>query len=321
MKVKLLMILSVLNAALFAQKEYNFASTGQQKLLLNPSFVGSSKGINLQTLGAINRGASFYSNYTGIDYGGRSFSYGISNTVNRLGNGIYISDQLDITTAYKIKLNSKVTLIPSIQASYLTRKVDGSKIPFEDLMRIDQNIPNAYSLPYSQQDYRIVRKKYNFSASSGVLLDINEKITFGVAVYDINQPDRGLLGTSKLALSQIYHISGVLFSEKKVQLQPYSVLKLQREGSRYYEVGAYTSYKLISLHTGFRNEIAYNYKDISTVRSQWVYFLLGAHVTYKKVKLGYTYMVIDGYNDTHELFFSVNLFNKDKSQQRNLMLN
>ncbi|MBA3683536.1 MAG: type IX secretion system membrane protein PorP/SprF [Bacteroidetes bacterium] len=320
MKTNLIVILALLNAALFAQKEYNFASTGRQKLLINPSFAGSSKGLNIQTLGASNSKGSFYSNYTGVDYGGRSFSYGISNTFNSSGNGAYSSNQLDITTSYKIKLNSKLTLIPSLLASYFTRKVDGSKLPFQDLMNIDQCIPTPY-LPYQPQDYRIVRSKNNFSASSGLLLDINKKITLGVAVYDINQPDKGLLETQKIALSQVYHISGILFTEKKVQLQPYSILKLQRNGNRYYEVGAYTSYKLVSLHTGFRNTINYNYKDISTIQSRSVYFLLGAHVTYKKVKLGYTYMSIDGYHDAHELFFSANLFNKDKSMQRSLMVN
>lgn len=321
MKLNLLFILSLLSTVVTAQKEYSFASTGQQKLLINPSFAGNSRGLNLQTLEATNRITSFHTNYTGIDYGGKSFSYALSNTVNRSMLGIYTSNQLDITTAYKINLNSKLTLIPSIQASYFTRKVDGSKIPFMELMRIDEGREGFLAFPYSQQDYSIVRRKHNFSASSGLLFDINKKISFGVAVYDINQPDRGLLGTTKLALSQIYHISGILFAEKQVQLQPYSILRLQRDSQRYYEVGAYTSYKIISIHTGFRNEISYNFKDISSIGSRWVYLLGGVNVTYKSVKLGYTVHFTDGYKPGHELFFSTNLFNKDKSPQRNLMLN
>ncbi len=320
MKATLFFAFTFLSIFAFAQKEYSFASTGQQKLLINPAFAGSNKGLNLQTINAISPKSAFYSNYTAVDFGGKSFSYGISNTFNSSVNGAYSSNQLDITTNYKITLNSKLTLVPSLQASYFSRKVDGSKIPYQDLMNIDKNISTPY-LPYSQQDYSIVRKKHNFSASSGLLLDINKKITFGVAVYDINQPDKGLLGSQKLALSQVYHISGILFNENKVQLQPYSVLRLQREGYRYYEVGAYTSYKLFSLHTGFRNEISYNYKDITTVRSRSINLMVGANVTYKKVKLGYTYIAMDGGSNTHEIFLSANLFNKDKSAQRSLMVN
>ncbi len=320
MKTKLFFTFTFLSVFAFAQKEYSFASIGQQKLLINPSFAGSSSKLNIQTATAISHIGSSFTNYTGIDYSGKAFSYAIANTTYGPYNGIYSSDQLDLTTAYKIKLNSKLTLIPSLQASYFERNVDGSKISFYDLMRIDQSIPGGY-LAFVPQDYSIQRKKRNFTASSGLLLDMNKKITFGVAVFDINQPDRGLLGTQKLALSQVYHISGVLFAEKKVQLQPYSVLRLQRIGYRYYEVGAYTSYKVFSLHTGFRNEINYNYKDITTLQSKTVNLLFGAGITYKKVKFGYTYMSVDGYADMHELFFSCNLFNKDKSAQRSLMIN
>ncbi|MBL7921570.1 MAG: type IX secretion system membrane protein PorP/SprF [Bacteroidia bacterium] len=317
MKINLLLAFSLLSVSLFSQKEHNFVSTGQQKLFINPSFAGSSKGLNIQTLASYNY---TFSTYAGADYSIKSFAMALTNNSNHSGSGVYRSNQTDLSLAYKVKLNSKLTLIPSLQASYFERKVDAAKIDYETLMRIDRIYETSMPIPYIEY-YPVSAVKKNVSFSSGLLLDINKKMTFGIAVYDISQPDRGLLETQKMSLSQIYHISGILFTEKKVQLQPYSVLKLQRNATRYYEVGTYTSYKAISLHTGFRNQISYNYKDITTIRSRRGDFLVGFSITYKKIKFGYTITPFDRYNRNNELFFSANLFNKDKSAQRNLMIN
>jgi len=323
MKAKLLLITAFLSAHVFAQKEYTFGSTGQQKLLINPSFAGNLKGLNVQLLGAAIKGNKFstplISHYAGIDYGFKRAGLFLSNTNVNKNNSAYVSNQADLGVNYNIALNSKIHLIPSIQVSYIERRIDAKKLTYLDIFELDHNYDFSHYINYqSQLPTYIIR---NASFSSGLLIDINKKLTFGAAFYDINQPNMGIVGINALRFSQVYHLSGVLFTEEKVQLQPYSVVKLQRNGNRYYEVGAYTSYRAFSLHTGFRNEISYNYKDFSTIQSQWVYFLLGAHVTYKKIKFGYTYKTIDGYPNAHELFFSCNLFNKDKSSQRSLMIN
>jgi hypothetical protein len=324
MKTKLLSILITVfsSSILFAQQDHLFASTGQQKLSINPSLAGNIEGLNIQTLYAFNtKGLEPYNAaYTGVDYGGKKFSFGLSYNFFGLNNKVYNSNQIDLSSNYKIRLNGKLTLIPSLQVSYFERKLDLSKLSFEDYVSSNYRcFPQTY-LPWG--DGYIINKKRNIGVSSGLLLDINKKITFGIAVYDINQPDQGLLGVEKRALTQVYHLSGILFKDKKINLQPYSILKLQQNNTNYYEVGAYTSYKLISLRTAFRNEIKYNYKDISSISSRNIYLITGINISYKGFRLGYTLTdLFEANNCAHELFFSANLFNKDKPTQRNLMIN
>ncbi|MBA2611205.1 MAG: type IX secretion system membrane protein PorP/SprF [Bacteroidetes bacterium] len=311
-----------LSTKYIAQKEYSFASTGQEKLLINPAFAGNSNGLNIQTLNASNNSFPFTASYVGVDYGTKKFSYALSNNYFDYKYGLYKGIQTDLSANYKLNLNDKLTLVPSLQVSYLERRLDMSKLSFDDMAFLGVGY-NPFLIPEWPQDYYSTRQtKRNISFSSGLLLDINKTITFGVSVYDLNQPDQGLLGTQKRALTQVYHVSGILFKEKPVTLQPYSILKIQVANQNYYQIGAYTSYKLFSLHTAIRNNFIYNSKDLSSISSRWVYLVAGVTFTYKNIKAGYTLNNLYGAKlNAHELFISANLFNKNKVTQRNLMLN
>ncbi len=104
-----------------AQKEYAFASTGQQKLIINPSLTASLKGLEVQTLFAFTPDDRIKSHYEGVSYGGNKFSFGLSRTrySNYYGNSYtgYVSTQLDLSASYKISLGKKLVIVPSIQLS------------------------------------------------------------------------------------------------------------------------------------------------------------------------------------------------------------
>jgi hypothetical protein len=292
---------------LFSQENYVFASTGQQKLIINPALAATTKGLELQTLSGYHPGSSFLTNYTGVCYGLKGFAFGLSNTCTFNGDiynyyysyGDQISNKSDVSISYKIRLGKKVTLVPSVQASVIYRKFNNAVYP---MWCGDFN----YIAPY----YPATR--YNMSASSGILLDLNKVFTFGAAFYNLNQPDIGVLYPNRMGVTQMYHLSGLLFKNKKINLQPYAILKIDGmpNYNNYIEGGLYATYRILSLQLATRNGDQ---------------VITGASANYKGFRLGYT-MNLHYYSylyrgPLHEMYLSAGIFNKNKQPQRNLMLN
>lgn len=299
------------STTLFSQKEYEFASTGQQKLLLNPALAGSTKGVDVQTL--YGRHEYFNSYYTGISYNGKKFGFAISNTnYASAPHNRELSNQADLGISYNIKLGRKVTLIPALQVSFIEKKQYYTNLEFLN-PRID------YILPDNTGN---AQTKRSTVVSPGVLLDINKKITFGAAFYNINQPDMGLNYQEPIYFSQVYHISIVLFKENTISLQPYSIVKLQNIHQYYYETGAYATYrKTFTLHTAIKKAFYWKYvRDYTFDRD--FYLVAGMSFNYKKIKLGYTLIACSGSETLmQELFLSANLFAKHQKQTYNLVVN
>jgi len=287
------LLLMLVVTIVFSQRDYTFGSTGRQKLLINPAFCASSEGIELQTLVSSYpypvESPLLFSNYSGLSYGGKKLSIGLSNTYYSYEYYNRVTNQSDLSLAYRFKFNS-ITLIPSLQTSFYTSRTNYNGISYQ---------------------------KSNGSISSGLLLDIKKTLTFGASFYDMNQLDMGLGSHSTAKPMQFYHLSLLLFKEKTISLQPYAILKKQYYAN-YLETGAYTNYKFISIHagirrffTGFGKEYFPNQKRATGI--------LGLNFTYKKLKFGYT---IYGDGDVgQELFLSLNFLNTSKSRQRSLMLN
>lgn len=310
---------------LFSQKDYTYASTGQQKLLINPALAASTNGLDVQTLAAYQPGNYPSSSlYSGVSYSGKKLAIGLSNSYysGRYFYRNYFSNQTDLSISFKSKLSSKVTLVSSLQASFIEKKVDQGTITFNDWI-FDSQSSFIYIAP---QAYTDRYKKQSASFSSGLLLDINKTLTFGVAIYDINQPDVGLFYAQKLPLTQYYHVAMQLLKNKKINLQPYAIVKLQGGNrQKYGEFGAFTSYKMFSLHTGLRNDFVYAHvlDHLDFIKINEMRLLAGINFSYKGFKLGYTINsnIDSKYNTGHEIFLSAGLFNKNNHAKSNLMLN
>ncbi len=319
-------ILFFVNTKVNAQKEYAFASTGQQKLILNPSFAGSSKGLNIQTLYASSYANSIpvSQSYFGADYGFKNgLGVGLSFTKHDYNSKLYASNQIDLSGAYKIKLRNNITIVPSLQFSYLQWALDLTKSYFVDVASA-----NNGSSPYRYADMRgvvdISQPKFIWetaSLSSGFIMNINDKITFGLSMFDINEPMIGF-HFIKRDLTQIYHVSGILFRDKPVSLQPYSVLKLQHYNEQYWESGFYTTYKMLSLQTAVRPRFDYTVGNIASLHSTFFGIISGINLAYKKCKFGYTFKSLNSTfkYSAHELFFSAKLSNSETKADRALFI-
>jgi hypothetical protein len=295
----------------FAQKEYVFVSTGQQKLLINPALAGNSAGLNIQTLGAVgNNGLKdYFSTYAGVDAGIGSWGLGLSRSDFNNKDGLYKANQTDFSVNYKIKLGTRVNLIPALQVSYLEGQLDESRIPF--YYQID------WAAPY-KADYTGVMDFRSVIFSPGLALDLNKRVSLGLTVFDPLQTG------SNQFISHQYHLSVTLLKNKKIGLQPYAILKLQAFGKKYYEMGTYASYKIISLHAGFRTGYGLEAESaFSTPETSADFLIVGLKISYKNINLGYTLgtwtdLKIDS---KHEFFLSLSLFNKDKKNKSGLMIN
>jgi type IX secretion system PorP/SprF family membrane protein len=299
---------------IFAQKEYSFASTGQQKLILNPSFAGSSKGLNVQTVYA--NSFALYSPiiqyYTGVDYGFKNgFGMGLSFTKHNYGDKLYVSNQVDLTGSYQIRLKNKITIVPSLQASYLQIALDRTKLNFGDYLPYSKTQLPSGVVPQWDVPVVLSTTKKNVTFSTGFILDYNHKITFGVSFFDINQPDVGLMGVNKKYLTQIYHVAGILFNDKIVSLQPYSLLKLQHYNEQFLEGGFYTNYKMLILQTACRTQFNYS---TAGLHNTFFSVIAGAALSYRKCKFGYTFKSLNTSfkYSAHEIFFAARLGNNDK---------
>lgn len=150
-------------------------------------------------------------------------------------------------------------------------------------------------------------------------MDIKNIITFGASFYDINQPD--FFGAHPFHMTQLYHVSLLLFKKKAIQVERYFILKKQNFTGiheNYFEVGAYRSYMFISLHTAARVFTSGFGREYNGNENDWS-IIAGLSFTYKKMKFGYTI-----YNDGdtgHELYASFNFLNISQAPQRNLMMN
>jgi len=292
MKLKLLplaLIALTLNTA-NAQSVFDFASTGQQKLLINPALC-ASEGFHVQTLGAYEPvgAAKIFANYTGVSFSAKNFAFGISNTLGttKVNYSPYsesykwLTNETSLSFAYKVNITSRITLVPSVQGSFYT---------------YHNNITGSYSYSYTSS---------GFNVSPGVLVDINKMLTFGVALYNAGSDNM-------LAQTQVYHASLLLFKEKTINFQPYVVFKRTTTTNNYdhnqFEAGAFTSYRFVSLQTAFRAD---SYNRLT----------LGLNFNFSFFKFGYTFSDAFNYSKQHELYVAISPFKNAKNAQRPLLLN
>lgn len=263
--------------------------TGQQKLLLNPAFCVSSDGLNIQTRGSVITGPHSYLNQSSYYFGAcyRINRLGTGFSINNLQNGPVTVNRSHLSFGSLLRINSKLTIIPSLQVSYLKSKLATGWI--SEL----------------NSDYQ------NLNISSGVIFDIKKTITFGASFYNLNSTDP-IFGTSQARQPiQIYHLSLLLFSERRITLQPYSVFK-QNLISQIFELGTITYFNIFSLQTAFKKINSNNQ------------FNAGLSLHLKKLKFGYSisfYPTAKINSNLHEIFLSFDLLNKSNAPQRNLTIN
>jgi hypothetical protein len=299
-KTKVIALILLSHCYFFGQKEYSFVSTGQQKLIINPAFAGSSKGLTIQSV----LNPYLYTNsYTGLDYGfKKGLGLGLAHSGSNMGNKYYSSHQLDFSASFQFRFKN-VKLIPSLQASYLYRQYLS-----ELLVYYDGCFPMPDPIPYPRSG-----KTECFSLSGGLMASVNNNFTFGAALYDFNKPDVGFHNKEIKQPGLVVHVSGVLFKDKTLTLQPYAMARGQNYTEKYYEIANFTSLRGFSFQSGIRNYVSYNENnfDATSLRSNLLEYILGLSYNYKGFKAGSTCFFSESSLGL-EFYATAHLFSKEK---------
>lgn len=175
-----------------------FTNTSQSLVNLNPSFAGSNGEIRNQ-LSYRNQWPNLSGTY--VTYLNCFDAYikplkgaiAVSVLHDDASRGLLKTDVLNLVYAQHFSLfDGKLKIIPSLQASYFRLTLDKTKLNFGDPIDPRRGfVFNAQPTPVPSQT------KSNFDFSSGLLANY-KNFYLGTSVFHINQPDEGLLGTSKL---------------------------------------------------------------------------------------------------------------------------
>jgi type IX secretion system PorP/SprF family membrane protein len=241
-----------------------FFNAQQSLVYLNPSFAGSNGGIRNQF--------TYRAQWPNLSGMLLTYQNSFDAYLPKIKGGIFVSalhddqahgtlttDVLSMGYAQHLSfLDGKLKIFPSVQASYFKVSLDKTKLNFGEPVNL--RFPDYWTI-FSTVP---VQNKSNIDFSSGLLINY-KNFYFGTSVFHINQPDQGLLGTSKLPYRLSLHSSYNLHVSEKTVLNFFA----RYEKQQYYEylhlsakalllkhliIGTgYTSYNGINLNAGYRN--------------------------------------------------------------------
>jgi len=187
-----------------------FLNSNQSLVHLNPSFAGSNGLIRNQT--------SYRNMFPGLSGRRETILNCFDAYIKPIKGGIAFTQQQDdfsygtlkqnsIGMAYAQHLSFKegdLKIIPSVQVTYVQRVLDINALNYGD--RID---PNTDEL-FVPTGFPIRSSRNYLSFASGVLINYKNKLYAGATIFNLNQPDYGLLGARKLPFRLSAHASYML---------------------------------------------------------------------------------------------------------------
>jgi len=184
-------------------------------LYLNPAFAGTNRCPRL-VMNYRNQWPSLSGNFVTM-----SASYDQHVPTLQGGLGILVMNDraaqgtLNTTTlsgiySYQQAITRKFSIKAGLQATYLQKSLDWSKLTFGDMIDARKGfIYNTMDVPRGQEGVKTV----DFSAG---ILGFSDKLYGGFAVHHLTEPNESLvLGTSKLPMKYTAHIGALIPIEKK----------------------------------------------------------------------------------------------------------
>lgn len=214
----------------FAQDPF-FINSNQSLVYLSPSFSGSNGFIRNQ-FSYRNQWPQLSGQYVtylnSFDIYFKKLKGGLSASYlhDDQANGLLTTDEYNIAYAHYFSfLEGKLKIVPSLQGGLFIKTLNLSKLTFGSL--IDPR--RGYTTPWSGEKYST--QKINFNCSSGLLINYKH-LYVGASVFNINQPDVGLLRSSKLPCRISLHASYNLPLSEKTLLHFF--VRFQKQQNFYY---------------------------------------------------------------------------------------
>ena len=162
-------------------------------------------------------------------------------TTDDHARGTLKTTNFSLLYAYQAVINREFSLKFGIQATYLQKSLDKTKLNFGDM------IDARRGFVWNTQEAVPSLTKRNADFSAGIL-GYSKYYFFGFAAHHINQPDEGLLGTSKLPAKFTGHAGAIIPLEKgnASYLSPNILFQQQQKFSQlnlglYYVKGAFVA--------------------------------------------------------------------------------
>ena len=128
------------------------------------------------------------------------------------GGGTFITNAINGTYAYNLKINEKLLIRPALSFGYREIRWDASKL----YTLVFDSINNTYTkVPLFQND----KIKGNLNIGAGVVVSY-KKMVFGFALDHINRPDEGFSTSTKLPIKITLHANYEYDISEKLALIP-----------------------------------------------------------------------------------------------------
>ncbi len=179
-------------------------------LYLNPAFAGSARcprvGINYRNQwpslykAYITSSASYDQHFDAINGGIGFLVY-----TDKAGEGTLNTTHISGMYAYQLNLNRKLSMRFGLQAAYMQKKLDFTKLTFGDM------IDARFGFVYDTQEQQPNDSKSFMDFSAGVLM-YSSKFYGGFAANHLTQPDEAFIvvGSSPLPMKMTAHIGALL---------------------------------------------------------------------------------------------------------------
>jgi type IX secretion system PorP/SprF family membrane protein len=178
-------------------------------MYLNPAFAGTARCpricMNYRNQWPNISGPTYVTYSGGFDMHVDALAGGMGAlvTTDDQGNGTLKTTNFSLLYSYHAPVTREFSLKFGIQATYLQKTLDKTKLNFGDM------IDARRGFVWNTQEVVPSQSKKNVDFSAGIL-GYSKFYFFGVAAHHINQPDEGLLGSSKLPAKFTFHGGGLI---------------------------------------------------------------------------------------------------------------
>jgi len=256
-KLLLIGLFLTANSPLFAQ-DPGFSQFFSNPIYLNPAYVGSA-GCSRATVNYRNQWPAISGNFVTysasydqpIDF--LSGGVGIHFMSDYSGDGAIISNSINGTYAYNLKLGEHLHIRPALSFGYGQTRLDASKLT----TLVYDPITNTYSMaPIELGD--CTRDFFNIGA--GLLIGY-KNFGAGISIDHINEPEEGFISIYKLPRRFTVHCNYQFDISEKIKLTP-GLIYQQQANSNYLLPSIML--KLNQLKIGAATRINFNNSDCIT---------------------------------------------------------
>ncbi|PBQ30804.1 hypothetical protein CNR22_03105 [Sphingobacteriaceae bacterium] len=181
-------------------------------LYLNPAFAGTARCPRI-CMNYRNQWPNLSGNYVTYSFSGDlhvdalAGGLGVLVTTDDQAHGTLKTTNASLIYSYQAVINREFSLKFGLQATYMQKSLDRDNLNFGDM------IDARRGFVWNTNEAIPANNKSNADFSAGVL-GYSKNYFFGFAAHHLNQPDEGLLGTSKLPAKFTVHGGAIIELEK-----------------------------------------------------------------------------------------------------------